>query len=224
MTQRARDILLLVAGLTGVAAFFLPVQEFFGPITPLGFLWDELANRQTFASGLTEFYGAEWVTVLPFLVAAVQVWRLRGGAECAGWWLVLPLGLALALQVAHVAVLAQHLAAFDGEQAYVIGDPPALVPLVLSLANLGLLYVNLRRRRGLPATVEMLLLGTYVAIGSFWILWLLGPGWKVAFTYVGFDLMVVACVVYAVTIIIRLRQESLIRAGQAIAIDRPERS
>jgi hypothetical protein len=209
MTERTRDILLLLAGLSGVAAFFLPVQEFFGPITPLGFLSDELAYGDLL-SALKEFHGAEWVATLPFLVVAVQASRLRRKAGGREGWLAAPLGFALLLQCGFLALVARAITSGEAGPFSAVNEYTQLyLPLGLSAVNLFLLYDNVRRRRGLLAATEVLLLGTYVAIASFW-LQFLGVGGEhtlQAMTFIGLDLMGLACLVYVFTIIVRVCQE-----------------
>lgn len=186
MTPQNRDALLLAAGLPGVLALFLPVTDFFGPITPFQYLAGMTIDE------LVIFYGSEWVTTIPVLVAALQAYRLVASRCKHPALLAGPFTFGLTIQLAFLVLAARELV---NSWAWI------LLSLVLSAGNLWLLHANVRRKRGFLVTTEILLLGTYVSVVPFWLIFLLSEGGP----FVGQALMAWTCLIYLLTIIIRLR-------------------
>jgi hypothetical protein len=195
MTPRTRDTLLLIAGLPGVVAIFLPVTSFFAPISPVHFLLTY--SRNPFDRAMLEpIFWFALPVLLPMAVAVLQLHRLVWGTPpnrplTAAWTAVALLTtacFALALQL-----LWHDVPAGEGDML------PGVVLVVLTGANLVCLYRNLRRRRPLALIAELLMLGTYVAVMTAWLIDLLKE------PYIGPKLIFWTCLVYLATIAIRLR-------------------
>jgi hypothetical protein len=196
MTPRTRDTLLLIAGLPGVVAVFLPVIDFFGPISPAHFLLTYVRNL--FRDGLPE--AAFWIALpvlLPMAVATLQLCRLARGTLPQRALTVA--STVVALLAATCLVLAAH---FLLTEEWGRDAQPIAALVLLSTANLALLYHNLRRRRALALVTEVLMLGTYVAVMQGWLIDLLKE------PYIGPKLILWTCLVYVATIVIRLRASS----------------
>jgi hypothetical protein len=131
--------------------------------------------------------------LLPMAVATLQLYRLAWGTPTKR---VLATALTVVALLAVVClVLSAHFLLKDAR----VKDVPRLVVLaVLSTTNLALLFRNLRRKRPLIETTEMLMLGTYVAVMPAWLVELLKN------PFIGPRLILWTCLVYLATIVIRL--------------------
>jgi hypothetical protein len=196
MTPRTRDTLLLIAGLPGIVAIGLPVAHFFGPIVPAQVML--FYFRQLLHLHLPE--PAFWLALpvlLPIAIATLQLYRLARGTPSKR---VLTVALTVvALLAAVCLVLSMHFLLRDVRVLYAW---LLVVLAILTTANLALLYRNLHRRRALDLTTELLMLGTYVAVMPVWLIELLQK------PYIGPRLILWTCLVYLVTLAIRLRSSS----------------
>jgi hypothetical protein len=204
MDPRTRDTLLLIAGVPGIVALFLPVTSVpFPQIVPVEYLWSTLSSGRLDNIGM--FGGLEWVVTLPVVVALVQALRLRTPKKADGQgWLVV-LAVLVALQVGWLAMGMRMITEIKWtlpREWLELGpsDLWLIVPFVVTtIGNLWLLYRNTRRTRPLRVRTEVLLLGTYITAMIFWLPDFLRE------PFVAPRLMAWTCLVYLATIVIRLR-------------------
>jgi len=203
MNTRTRDALLLIAGLPGIIALFMPVGVSMD-IIPIKYYWDELRATDPL---LFHLWGIDWAVALPVVVVLFQTRRLHSAKEMNRLWLwalrtftaVLQVGIAV---FAIDGLLSVKWSLPRGWAEYGPADLRFLLPpLVVTAGNCWLLRRNWRARRPLMTTAEVFLLGTYVAVQSLWLsTGLLGE------PVIGPKLMLWTCIAYAVTIAIRVHE------------------
>jgi len=203
MEPRTRDTLLLIAGVPGIVALFLPVPAPFSPIVPVDYLWGALSSRHL--GNIWMFSGLDWAVTLPVVVALVQALRLWRPSKVDGQWWLLVLAVLVALQLGWSVVSVRMITKIKWAlpREWLELGPSALwviVPAVgTMIGNLWLLYRNTRRKRPLRVRTEVLLLGTYITAMIFWLPDFLRE------PFVAPRLMAWTCLVYLATIVIRLR-------------------
>lgn len=183
MTSRKRDVWLLIAGLPGVAAPFVPVTKFISDLTLVKLV--PLRDENTMMA-LPVF--------VPLFVVAWQLHRVVTGRENVAW-------RAVAWVVAAVATVAAVLSDLLWYLSYIYSLGQAFIFLGPIAANGGLLLYASRRGRSPNVIAETFLLGTYVATTAPWALDLIFKQsdrtgtWLIAWT----------CLAYLATIVTRLR-------------------
>jgi hypothetical protein len=211
VSPRARDTLLLIAGLPGVTAPFVPFMPW---------IFSRLSLLDTFGL-LVNYHDAMALLIPPALLPAfIATWQLRrvlgrptSPTErlIAGFAACLTLLMSVAgTTVAMVAPVLRNDEALDSS-----GNGWEIAFYTGVAASLWLLLRN--RRRALPpdTTIEVFLLGTYIAATLTWTLFTVREG-----ALIGAWLILWTCLVYLATIVIRLRSDSTWRVRHTVTDSR----
>jgi len=196
MTRRHRDICLLIAGLPGVIALFLPVTELLGHLVPAEYLWRGLAFLDAKAV-LSPFFWDVLPVALPIPVATLQLYRITRAIPSSRT-MIIPLMVVVFFAATHLVWMVGVTASLVSGLDRLSLEAAAL--LCLAAVNVWLLYRNLRRNRPLAVTVEVLMLGTYVVVIALWLTIFLSASERLLAP----RLMAWTSIVYVVTIIVRL--------------------
>ena len=195
MTPRTRDTWLLIAGLPGVVAVFVPVASFFSPFSPASFLLPYFRDLLHGVMPEVAFWFALPV-LLPMAVSTLQLYRLVWGAPSKR---VLVAALTVTA-ILTAACFAWQLDLLRRDAMASVGQTLVRAGLTaLTGANLVWLYRNLRVSRPLAVTTELLMLGTYLAVMPVWLAYLLRD------RHIGPWLIFWTCLAYLVTIVVRWR-------------------
>jgi len=207
MSPRTRDTLLLIAGLPGVVALFLPLTRSL-QFSAVEHYWAQLSGSSRWLQlSLLDLWGLDWAVALPLLVSLLQARQLLKVTAVARSWCWTLLVPTVLLQLAMGAFILSCLCDINWAlpRGWLEQDPESLkylLPmLVLTAANISLLYRNWRHRWPLTPMTEVFMLGTYVTVMSFWLPFfflidqpLAAPG-----------LMLWTCLAYLVTIVVHWR-------------------
>ena len=225
MTPRTRDTWLLIAGLPGVVALFLPLTRSL-EFSAVEHYWAQLSDSSRWLQlSLHEFWGLDWAVALPLLVSLLQARQLLTVPAVARSWCWTLLVPTLFLQLAMGAFTLSRLCDINwslprGWLELEPEDLKYLLPmLVLTAANISLLYRNRRQRWPLAPMTEVFMLGTYIALMSFWLPFFFLLDRPLAAP----RLMLWTCLAYLVTIVVRWRNVQLNRAASDATVSRAVR-